>query len=179
MDKPVVGQLNPVQYKGWFTTRNLGIAAVFVVALVGGGVHWHNHAVTTQHTKQVNAAIAQSTDAYNRGDDVNAINLLGGMAALATSGKQKAQVYQGQAQAALGANKLADALHYYDLKHQADPSTAKPDAYAIGTIYERLGKKDQALAEYKIALAYAKIQHGQTGNDAAAIQASIDELEQQ
>jgi tetratricopeptide (TPR) repeat protein len=139
---------------------------------------WRHKSVRSQQTAKVNAAISASEAAYNRRDYVNAVNILSGMAALATSGAQKAGVYQGQAQASSAQDKLTEALQYYDLKHKADASTVKADAYTVGGIYQRLGQKDKALEQYKIALAYARTQNNQYGSDVDAIQANIDELEQ-
>jgi tetratricopeptide (TPR) repeat protein len=82
-----------------------------------------------------------------------------------------------QAQAASGGGKLADAVTYYNLKHKVDPSTIDADAYVLGTIYQRLGQKDQAITQYKLAITYANSHHNQYGSDAPAIQAAIDELE--
>jgi tetratricopeptide (TPR) repeat protein len=157
---------------------NLVIAVVVLAALViGGVVFWQHHNAKSKESAKVDAAIADSQAAYSKADYTNALNLVGGMAEKATSSKQKAQVYQMQAQAATGAGKLAEAARFYELKHLADPSTAKADAYTLGNIYQRLGQNDRALLQYRLALEYAKGQKSQYTSDAPAIQASIDELE--
>lgn len=175
--KAVVGQSDSNKgSRGWLNPRNLAILVVVLAAVVGGIVYWQNHNTRSKQTAKVNAAIAQSEAAYNKGEYVNALNLVGGMAARATSGKQKAMVYQMQAQASNSAAKYADAARYYELKHLADPSGAKYDAYTLGVLYERLGQKDKALAQYKVALEYAKSRSNRYGSDAPAVQAAIDEL---
>lgn len=177
--KAVVGQSSsPKSSRGWSNPRNLTILLVVLAAVVIGGIlYWQHHSTKARQTAKVNAAIAQSSAAYNKGEYVNALNIVSNMAAQATSGKQKAMVYQMQAQAANSATKYADAARYYELKHLADPSSVKYDAYTLGVLYERLGQNDKALLQYKLALTYAKARHSQYGSDAPAVQAAIDNLE--
>jgi tetratricopeptide (TPR) repeat protein len=156
----------------------ISIAVVVAIAVIIGGVFAYQHfSSKSKQGKTVDAAIAASEAAYNKGDYNNALGLVIGMADKATSSAQKARVYQMQAQAASGGGKLADAVTYYNLKHKVDPSTINADAYVLGTVYQRLGQKDQAIAQYKIALVYANSQRNQYGSDTPAIQAAIDELE--
>ena len=157
----------------------IGVALVGVALFVVGGTLLYQHqSAKSKQTRTVDMAIAASQAAYDKGDYLNALNLVGGsVASKATSSGQKARVYQMQAQAANSANKLSDAAHFYELKHQADPSTTDADAYTLGAIYQRLGQKDKAIAQYKIALGYAGTHRSQYGSDAPAIQATIDELQ--
>ncbi|HSW99285.1 MAG TPA: hypothetical protein VLF71_05635 [Candidatus Saccharimonadales bacterium] len=175
----VVGQAGSGRgLRGWYNPLTVGAAIVAVVLFaVGGTVLYQHQSARSRQTKEVDTAIAASQAAYAKGDYQNALGLVGGMAAKATSSGQKARVYQMEAQAANGANKLSDAAQYYTLKHQADPSTADADAYTLGAIYQRLGQKDKALAQYKTALQYASTHRNQYGSDAPAIQATIDQLE--
>lgn len=152
-----------------------GVAAVLLLA--AGIAVWQIFSKRNAQAERVNVAIAQSEDAYNKGDFVNALNLVRNMGKGATSSEQKARVYQAAAQAANAANLLQDAAKFYELKHRADPGSVKRDAYTLGVIYERLEQKDKALAQYKLALEYAKSTKNQYGSDAAGIQASIDALE--
>jgi tetratricopeptide (TPR) repeat protein len=177
----VVGQPSSHSGRRWLNPLSLGIAAaVLVVVLVIGGVvfaQWHSsHAKQAQ---QVEIALAESQEAYDKGEYVNALNIVRTVEKKTTSKAQKIRVYQSAAQAAASADKLQDAVHYYGLKHQADPSSVNADAYTLGSIYQRLGQKDKALAEYKIALSYAKKNNNQYNSDAPAIQAAINELEHQ
>ena len=164
--------------RGWSSPRNVTILVIVLAVVVIGGIfYWQHRDTRSKQTIKVDTAIAQSEAAYSKGDFTNALNLVGGMAEQATSGKQKAMVYQMQAQAANSAAKYADAARYYELKHLADSSTAKSDAYTLGVIYERLGQKDKALAQYRLALEYANGRKNRYGSDAPAVQAAIDNLE--
>jgi Tfp pilus assembly protein PilE len=164
--------------RGWLNPLTISIAVVVVLAVIVGGVFAYQHFNSkSEQGKTVDAAIAASQAAYNKSDYNNALGLMVGMAAKATSSAQKAHVYQMQAQAASSSGKLGDAVTYYNLKHKADPSTVDADAYTLGTLYDRMGQKDNAIAQYKIALQYASAHHNQYGNDALAIQSAIDDLQ--
>lgn len=152
---------------------------MLVVLIAAGVVFWKHHNSQSMQGKKVDDALAASQTAYNKAEYVNALNLVRGMDAQATSKAQKLRVYQAEAQAANAANRLADAAHFYELKHQLDPGTAPADAYTLGNIYQRLNQKEKALAQYRAALDYAKNSRNQYGSDAAAIQADIDALEHQ
>jgi tetratricopeptide (TPR) repeat protein len=179
MDNPIVVEAGSGQRKrGWFSPLTVTAAAVVTVTLiVGGVVFWQHHSQRAKQATQVNDLITQSQVAYNAGDYTNSLNLLHGAAAKATGNKQKSQVYQLEAQAAAGVGKYADAVHYYQLKHQVDPGSANADAYTLGSLYQQLGQNDNALAQYKKALVYANAHHNQYTSDALAIQAAIDSLE--
>jgi tetratricopeptide (TPR) repeat protein len=152
------------------------VAAVIVI--IGGFVGWHNWSVHKDKTAKVDMAIAQSEAAYDKGEFVNALNIVRNMDKQATSKKQKATVYQVAALAAAGANQLSEAAHFYELRHQVDPGSVQGDANTLADIYQRLGNKQKAIEQYKIALEYAKGHKSQYSSDATAIQATIDELEQ-
>ncbi|HLZ14528.1 MAG TPA: hypothetical protein VKQ34_00895, partial [Candidatus Saccharimonadales bacterium] len=91
---------------------------------------------------------------------------------------QLIQVYQQLANSAATVGKVKDALHYYDLKHQLDPSSARQDAYIMGQLYEREGNNAKALQQYQVALAYYKAQPNadQMWSQTSEIQGKIDVL---
>ncbi|HSW65918.1 MAG TPA: hypothetical protein VLI54_02165 [Bacillota bacterium] len=179
MDNAVVGQSSSgPSNKWWLAPRNLIIAGLIVVLAVAGVIFWQRHNKNNEQAEQVNASLRLAQKAYDKSEYVNAYNIAKGVESQAVGKKQQAQLYQLEAQAASGSGKLSEAAKAYELKHTADPGTVKVDAYTLGTIYDRLGKKDQALAQYRIALEYAKTKSSQYGSDAPAIQASIDALEQ-
>jgi len=179
MDNAVVGQPNSGRSKKWWLApRNLVIAVIVVALVIVGVVLWQRHGKDTEQSRRVSAALAQSQKAYNKGEYINALNIAKGVESQAVGKKQQAQLYQLEAQSASGAGKLAEAAKYYESKHKVDAGSIKADALILGTIYERLGQKDKAIAQYKIAIEYAKTQKNQYGSDAPAIQASIDALEQ-
>jgi tetratricopeptide (TPR) repeat protein len=175
----VVGQSSSGRgLRKWLNPVTIGIAIVVVAAVVIGGIALLVHLnASSRQARTVNNAIAASDAAYSKGDYANALSLVRGMEKQATNNKQKADVYQREAQASSSLGSLADAANYYMLKHQADASTTDADAYTLASLYDRLGQKDKALAQYKIALQYAKTHHNQYGSDASAIQAAIDELQ--
>ncbi|HSX34899.1 MAG TPA: hypothetical protein VLF62_04615 [Candidatus Saccharimonadales bacterium] len=153
-----------------------GIAAA--VLIIVGLVGWHYWSAHKDKASKVDMAIAQSEAAYDKGDFVNALNIVRNMDTQATSKKQKAHVYQAAALAAAGANQLTDAVHFYELRHQVDAGSINGDAYTLANIYQRLGDNQKAIAQYQIALKYAQGHKSQYGSDATAIQATIDELQQ-
>ncbi len=68
--------------------------------------------------------------------------------------EQKVELYGYLASAAMNAGDGVKALHYYDIRHGLDPNTAKQDGLPLGSYYHRLGNKEEALKQYKMALAY-------------------------
>jgi len=149
-----------------------------VVVFIAGFVGWHYWSAHQQQTKHVDLVIAQSEAAYGKGDFVNALNLVRDMDTQATSKKQKAHVYQAAALAAAGANQLPDAVHFFELRHKTDPGTIDADAYTLANIYARMGDNQKAIAQYKIALEFAKTHKAGFTSDVPAIQATIDDLQQ-
>lgn len=149
-----------------------------MAVIIAGFVAWHYWSARQSQTKHVDLVIAQSEAAYDKGDFVNALNLVRNMDTQATSKKQKAHVYQAAALAAASANQLSDAVHFFELRHQTDPNTIDADAYTLANIYARMGDNQKAIAQYKIALKYAQEHKSKYISDAPAIQANIDELQQ-
>lgn len=178
----VVGQPNSSSGRGRLklNPRILIIAGgvAVVMLIIAGFVGWHYWSAHEAKTAKVDLAIAQSEAAYDKGEFVNALNIVRNMDKQATSNAQKAHVYQLAALAAAGANQLSDAVHYYELRHKVDPSSVPGDANTLADIYARLDNKQKAIEQYKIALQYAKEHKSGYSSDATAIQAAIDELEQ-
>jgi tetratricopeptide (TPR) repeat protein len=180
MDAVIGKQSSGFAKRGWFGPRNVVLLVVAAAILcTGGGVTWTHFSNRATQVRKVDQALAKSHSYYNKAEYQNAIAVLGGMAVAAPSNKQKAEVYQAEAQAASAMGKLQDAVSYYAQKHALDKGSVQKDAYTLGTIYDRLGQKDNALTQYKIALVYAGTQKNQYGSDAPAIQAAIDALEKQ
>jgi tetratricopeptide (TPR) repeat protein len=175
----VVGQPSSNKSRGWLTPLKMGIIAgiLAVLLLIVGMVLWQQHQKRNSAAAKIDAVIGQSEDAYLKAEFVNALNIVKPVLATAKGKDQQTRAYQAAAQAAAGSNRLEDAVKYYEKKHEINKDSIKPDAYTLGSIYERLEKKDQAIAQYKIALEYAKTSKNQYGSDVHGIQASIDALE--
>lgn len=134
------------------------IIPVVAVVLIGGGgyVAYTTYNSYKQKQKQVTSAVSQAEDALVQGNSSQSLDALKIAASKAQTKAEKVRVYTDLAAASLNVGKYQDALNYMQQKHKIDPSTAKADAIYMGMIYEKLGKKDLALAQYRIALDNAK-----------------------
>lgn len=113
----------------------------------------------------VNKAIEQADAATNDGDYAEAYGKLKAAEKDAATKEQKVALYNDLAAAATNVDKLEEAIGYYNLKHQIDPSTAGGDAELLAALYERTGNEAEALAQYKLALAYYESLPNSLGND--------------
>lgn len=75
-----------------------------------------------------------------------------------TSKSQKIELYNSLAAAASNAGKIGEALHYYNLKYEIDPSQKGQDGYLVGSLYERQNDRERALVSYKAYQAYLEKQ---------------------
>lgn len=162
----------------WVTKRNLVIvAAVIVVATAGVSVAlFFKHRADQSH--KVSQGIDNAMAAFNNGDYSQSLESLQQTAAQATNKQDKIKLYDQMASAASSGGQVGEALRYYDLKHQLDPSTAPADAYNMATLYERSDQNDKALAQFKIALKYlqSRPQDMQTKMDIEAVKSEINTL---
>lgn len=92
---------------------------------------------------------------------------------------QKLALYSELAAAAANVDKIEEAVGYLKLRHELDPSTAPADAQMMAQLYERLGRQQDALAQYKLALEYYQSLPDSDENQATVmgLKAVIEELE--
>ena len=174
----VVGQPDSNSGRGWLTPLRMYIlgGVIAVVLLAVGVVLWQQHNQRVREAQKVDAVIAQAEDAYDKGEYVNALNIVRQVLGKTVTHEQEVHTYQMAAQSANAAGRLKDAAKYFELKHAADPDSEAADSYALGIVYQRLKQKDKALAQFEIAIKYAEAHKTQYGSDVHAIEESIKEV---
>jgi tetratricopeptide (TPR) repeat protein len=177
MDEKVhVGSDRPK--KKWSVNKPIIIAAVIVALLiVGACVAWYF--LKHRPNKDVSKTTSSAHELMRQGDYQKALDQLKDQAGKTNNKDQQAQIYDGLAAAASSQGKIAEALHYYDLKHQIAPDSVKADAYLMGTLYERSNDNKNAIAQFKIALDYYKTlpQTYTVQMNVQSVQAEIQALE--
>lgn len=164
----------------WFTRRIviIPIAAVIIVVL---GV-WVFRSVTSNHASNsasIQKMVTAANDSFATGNYSASANTLKAAVSQSSDDKEKADLYGQLAASAASAGQLADAINYLNKRHEIDPSTAGPDAYMLGTYYERTGQKGKAIDQYKAAIAYINgHSKGTTSNaDVKSLQQRIQALQ--
>jgi len=176
MENPTYSDSNPSPAR-WFAKRSVWIVvAAVVVVLAGAGVIYEFY--QAHQSSKVKSALDAADAASAKGDYQAALNQLSGAVGQASNNGDKVKVYDSLAAAAASKGDVGNAIHYYELKHQLDPSTEKQDAQLLGDLYTRSGQNQQALAQYQIALDWLKTQSQtqQTKNKIQSLQVVIQSL---
>jgi tetratricopeptide (TPR) repeat protein len=175
-EKAYVGSDRP---KKWAIGRPVVaavIAVLLITAILGGLYFWHKEpSASVKHLSQT------AQEYMQQGDYQKAYDTLKQQENKTGNKAQQLAVYDGLAQAATAQGKITDALHYYDLKHQLDPSTVGQDAYIVGTLYERSNNKQKAIEQFNLALNFYKSQKESVSSqqNIAAVQGELTALEKQ
>ncbi|HUC89578.1 MAG TPA: hypothetical protein VMR45_02150 [Patescibacteria group bacterium] len=182
MDEVVVQSGSNGGMKRFFNKRNLIIAGIILI-IVGLGIYLVLYFVNRpKNNKTVQSALNNYSDAFSKGDYTGALAALQSATSQSMSNAQKVSLYDSMASAAASSGKLQDALNYYGQKHKLDSSTTKKDAYQMALLYQRLGNKQKAIEQYKIAIAYYKSQKNTasgSNSDLPAMEAQLQSLEAQ
>lgn len=161
-----------------FTKRNMMILlAIIVVGLV---IYLIVYFVTRpKGNTTVQSALISSEEAFNNGDYTGAMAALQGVSTQNMTKAQKLELYSSLAAAAASSGKVDEALHYYELRHEIDPSKAKEDAYSMALLYMRQDNNKKAIEQLKIAIDYYKKnkQFNNSNNDLSVMEAQLQELE--
>lgn len=152
------------------------LAAGLTVALAGLLVYQANRSDPSTSL----ARSQQEADSLTKdGDYQQAYDKLKAAEQQASSQAEKVAIYSDLAAAAANAGKLGEALEYYELRHQLEPSTKGQDAYLVAILYERRDDPASALTYYRFALEYQRSQPASETRDAQveSLQVAIDSLE--
>lgn len=166
----------------WRPTKKLQlVAAIVLVALILVGGIWFGISRKTQDNK-FNAAMKVASADENNGNFVGVLEKAQSVVVDAHNKQQKDQLYSLLAISSANLGDTAQAIQYYQQKHEIDPSTEAADSMTLGTLYQQNGEKKQAIAQYKLAISYIKThessqKHGYADVDAESIEASIQSLE--
>jgi len=99
-------------------------------------------------------SLSASTEQTQKGQYDQALQTLKDAQQQATTTEEKVAILNNLGAAAANAGQLQEALDYYDQKHRLDPSTAANDGYLVGELYERLGKVQEAVAQFGAYIEY-------------------------
>lgn len=163
--------------KRWYAKRWVWICAAAVVAVaVGAGVVYGLY--RSSKAAKVQSALSAADTANAKGDYQAAIDQLSGALSQSSNTQDKVKLYDSLASSAASNGNVGNAIHYYELKHQLAPDTAKADANMLGSLYERAGKFQLAIAQYKLAVAFFNSlpQTAQNRSNAQSLQARIRDL---
>lgn len=158
MEKTEIHVSEPEKRPARLTGRAMaifGIAGVVLLSVIVVGIIASSGSDNARQAA-LEAKRAASARAFEKGDYNKALSELQGAPEQAGSKKEKADIYGEMAAAAASAGQVPQAIGYYNKKHEADPGSAKQDAYLLGALYERQGDKAKAIAQYTIAVNYMK-----------------------
>ncbi len=124
---------------------------VVVVAVITYAIIWHQH---SQKTKNYNAVTKLASNDSLSGNFNQALMEYESAVKYASTKDQKEKVYSGAVQSAINSGDTNTAQHYYNLESQLDPAFAGQDAFAMATVYQLNGQKQQSIAQYKVSIRY-------------------------
>ena len=158
----------------------LVVFTVIAVIIIGGGL-WYSIMRLNQN-KQFNTAMSQVKSDENNSNYVQALETSQSVISDASSKQQKDQLYTQLATAEVNLDNFSQAITYYQTKHQIDPNTDSMDAQILGDLYQQNGQNQQAVVQYKLAIAYLKTKKpttskGYGGNEVQSLNAEIKYLE--
>ena len=163
----------------------VALLLILIAGAVGGYKLYESHQAANNAAKKQQAAfnsvLATAQTYANKGNFQAEFITLQDEIGKTKTKTQELTLYGELAPTALNVNEYSQAISYYKIRHELDPSTVQADADTLGQCYLDIGDKADALAQYKIALAYYKAQP-QTPTLAANgtipfIQAQVDNLE--
>lgn len=164
------------------TRLTVVIPVIAVLTVTAGVLVFLNMRSTTDNKETAyDAAVKAADAAWATGDYEKSLSQLENVTGDAKTKDQKVELYTNLASAAASSGDIAKALGYLQKKHEADPGTAKADAYIEATYYERLGDNKKAIEKYKMALEYVKKSDESTARnmDISGLQERITYLEGQ
>ena len=124
---------------------------VVVAAVVTYAIIWHQH---SQKTKNYNAVTKIASDDSLKANFNQALMEYESAVKYASTKDQKEKAYSGAVQAAINSGDTNTAEQYYNLESHLDPSFAGQDAFAMATVYQLNGHKQQSIAQYKVSIQY-------------------------
>lgn len=107
---------------------------------------------------KVRQAIDQASKSMERGDYRTAKSKLKAVEDVGARKSDRVQIYSVLASIAMAENQVGEVISNLEKKHALDPGSAKKDALNLATYYHRIGEREKAMRQYKIAIAYLETQ---------------------
>jgi tetratricopeptide (TPR) repeat protein len=142
--------------------RSLLVASVILVVIVLGGGTGLYLIHRSDEAKAFNSALSVASE--NTNNYAQKVSRLQSVIGDAHTKQQKIELYGQLALAASNAGDTKLAEHYYEVRHELDPSTIGPDAAILASMYQFSGQRQQAIAQYNLSIQYLKTQQSQQKN---------------
>jgi tetratricopeptide (TPR) repeat protein len=127
----------------------IALVVIVLLSFIGSRVY---------QTHKLSSTLKQATTDMNHNQYSQAVTELQNVSGYARSKQQKLQLYNELTEATASNGDLQQAIHYYTLKHQLDPSSVGADANEMANLYSRINQNQLAIAQYKLAVQYYKSQ---------------------